>query len=114
MNAISPEILKRIEEVEARNSELADEINNFARTVKLAAYAAEARRTLEAYSEAIAYFPDCEVFIKRTVSASRQWSTQEDVIGEVLTEAAMQIEQLASEIPTHFFELRAELKGGAK
>lgn len=82
--------------------------------VKLAAFAAEARRTLSRIQEVSDCHPDFKQTMADHVSAMGDWAEREDVAGSVLSYVAEQLE----EVNSGFFEVthglgQAATEGGA-
>ena len=74
--------------------------------VKLAAFACEARRTLEGIDGALTYQPKAKEAISQQVSYSNNWSEFEDVTAHVLQDVALQMEALNEAISNRPFELQ--------
>lgn len=75
-----------------------DQLYRLAQVVRLAAFASEAQRCLEAYSDAVRLHPDCEKHLKQCSSAVSNWTTHEINIGDILTDVAFQIEQIGERL----------------
>ena len=65
-------------------SEVWGELHSLKNIVALAAFAADARRTLEGIDEVRRWHPDTDTCINNRVAASRNWDTHEDVLSAVL------------------------------
>ena len=83
--------------------------------VKLAAFAAEARRTLDGIRD----LTDCHVEVKQaidgSVSAMSDWRERDDNAGEVLDYVARQLDEVRSEFTETVHDLaRAAKNGGAQ
>lgn len=63
--------------------------------VEVAAFAAEAQRTLEGIRYAGKVFPEVDKAIRQTVSASGNWAVMELPIADVLSHVASELEKLA-------------------
>ena len=93
---------------------LSMQMYNLIGIVKLAAFAAEARRTLDA----VANLADCRVEIKQaiadSVSAMAEWRERDDNAGEVLDYVARQLDEVRGEFTDTVHDLaRAKQNGGA-
>ena len=71
-----------------------DALYRIGNILKLAAFAAEARRTLDAVDGAIPYFKDAEKHLHETVTAWRNWTVMEDTVGDVLNDVAREVGEL--------------------
>ena len=60
------------------------ELHSLKNIVALAAFASDARRTLEGIDEVRRWHPDTDMCINNRVAASRNWDTHEDVLSTVL------------------------------
>lgn len=75
-----------------------DQLYRIAQVVRLAAFATEAQRCLEAYSDAVKLHPDCEKHLKQCSNAVSNWTTHEANIGDILTDVARQMEQIGQRL----------------
>ena len=75
-----------------------DKLYRLAQIVRLAAFAAEAQRCLEAYNEGVARFPDCQRHISQTTTAINSWTCHEVNVSDVLTDVAHQMEQIGQHL----------------
>lgn len=75
-----------------------DQLYRLAQVVRLAAFATEAQRCLEAYSASVKLYPDCERHLEQTTTASSNWTCHEVNIGDILTDVAHQIEQIGQRL----------------
>ena len=73
--------------------DLSSRLNQLTEIVKLAAFAADARRTLVAIQEATHYRPDMQKVIDN-VPLAHNWLTHECNVGEVLSYVADQLEEV--------------------
>lgn len=85
------ELAKQIE-VRAR------EVHRLSQLVKLASFAAEARRTLEAISNASVLDQQLANELMQCVDAVNNWGTFDDVSGEVLRDIGSALERLANDV----------------
>lgn len=114
--AIAPEVLTLIEQIEERNQALEATLYRLSGIVKLAAFAAEARRMLEAHDSALKSFPEAAAHIFDTVESSRQWECMADATGEVLTAVSDQLAGVADGAggaDDHIYRLRKVLEVAA-
>jgi len=82
--------------------------------VKLAAFAAEARRTLSRIHEVADCHPHFKQIIADHVSAMGDWQEREDNLGGVLDNVVRQLEEVNSEFTETVHDLaRATKNGGA-
>ncbi len=88
-------LFKAVHEAGEADSLALHHINN---VVRLAAFACEARRTLQGIEEVLRYEPTAQKAVADTVPASRNWTQFDDVVGDVLQQASTQIEALAEAI----------------
>ena len=66
--------------------------------VKLAQFAAEARRTLQGINDLGRLKPEVEAVISKHVEASHEWEMCEDVLGQVLNYAINRLERAQDEM----------------
>lgn len=93
---------------------LSMQMYNLIGIVKLAAFAAEARRTLDGIRDVTDYRVDVNQAIADSVSAMGDWRERDDNAGEVLDYVARQLEEVRSEFTETVHDLaRAKKKGGA-
>jgi len=88
-----------------RFDEISLTLHNLSEIVKLAAFAAEARRTLAAIDNALYFREEVQEMIRMGVSNSRQWSEMEDNTGDVLDYVARQLHQVNDDFNTNFQDL---------
>ena len=92
-----------------QKSTLTKALDNFARKtsselyllqniIHLAAFACEARRTLEAYQSNANLFPKFQEHFSTTIEASSNWDCFKDVSAEVLRDVANRLGALSEEI----------------
>jgi hypothetical protein len=82
--------------------------------VKLAAFAAEARRTLDRIREVADCYPHFKQTIADHVPAMGDWQEREDNAGEVLDYVARQMDEVRSEFTETVHDLaRVKKNGGA-
>lgn len=74
------------------------EIYRLQNIVRLAAFACEARRTLEAYQDHAEHFPDFQKHFAVNVEAAGNWSSFQDVSAEVLRDVDSRLGALAEDI----------------
>ena len=80
--------------------------------VKLAAFACEARRTLEGIHGALTYQPKAQEAISQQVTCSNNWIAFEDVTAHVLQDVALQMDALNEVISNRPKELQTLDKQG--
>lgn len=71
-------------------------LHHIKNVVLLAAFACEARRTLEGMTDALTYHAEARASVEELVTASSNWSCFEDVTGDVLRHVASQIDDLSA------------------
>lgn len=76
----------------------AQEVYRLAQVVKLAAFTAEARRTLDAIGSACVLDRQLADELARHVDAVNNWGTFDDVAGEVLRDVGSALERLATNV----------------
>ena len=106
---VNQQALELIELIEARQQEMDATRYRLASIVKLAAFAAEARRTLEEFTASIEVFPEAEAYLLNAVQKSQQWGVMEDATGEVLAEVSRQLES-SFELEGDIYKLRKVLE----
>lgn len=74
------------------------DVLHLANVVQLAAFAAEAKRTLDGIGHAAKVFPEVDRGIRTCVTAPGNWSCFEAPISSVLSEVSRQLEKLADDI----------------
>ena len=79
--------------------------------VKLAAFSAEARRTLKGIENAKIYRPEIEKVIADAVTASNNWLEMEDATGNVLAYVARQLDEVNGDFTQNLYDL-ADAKAG--
>lgn len=82
--------------------------------VKLAAFSAEARRTLKGIDDATAWHPEMKGFIEDAVSASNNWLELEDAASNVLVYVAGQLEEIKLDFTQSLCDLASVKTGGTK
>ena len=85
-----------------RFDEISLTLYNITEIVKLAAFAAEARRTLEGIRNALHYREEMQEVIRDSVLNSAQWSEMEDSAGDVLDYVARQLHQVNDDFNKNF------------
>ncbi|NBD19522.1 hypothetical protein GTZ97_02385 [Aquabacterium fontiphilum] len=85
------DIAKLSQQIDAQ----AQEVYRLAQVVKLAAFAAEARRTLVAIGNACVLDPQLADELAQYVDAVNNWGTFDDVSGEVLRALGSSLERIA-------------------
>ena len=88
-----------------------NKLYKLANIVKLAAFASEARRTLEGIDDALTYHKDAKETIHQNVQGCRTWAEMEDVTGDVLQEVARRLESLSEAISERTFHLDGHVGG---
>ena len=78
---------------------------NITEIVKLAAFAAETRRTLEGIRNALHYREEMQEVIRGSVTNSSNWTEMEDPSGNVLDYVAVQLEQINDDLNKNFENL---------
>ena len=77
---------------------LSAKLFNLGQITHLAAFAAEARRTLELYSSQAEHFPDFKKHIENSGDFPNNWTCFEDTSAEVLQTVASQIDACTAEL----------------
>ncbi|ABM37952.1 hypothetical protein [Polaromonas naphthalenivorans] len=113
---MSHTIQNRHERIADAATDKADDLSlrlyNLTEIVKLAAFAADARRTLAGIREATQYRPEMQKFID-SVPASSNWLVHECNAGEVLSYVACQLEEVNTGFTDGTYSLSRLKKGGA-
>ncbi|MBH1957541.1 MAG: hypothetical protein I8H70_02485 [Burkholderiales bacterium] len=81
--------------------------------VKLAAFATEARRTLNSFDALARVLPEVEDNILKFVSSPTHWKHMDDNAGEVLEHIANELESTRDELDATLPELKRETAGSA-
>lgn len=89
----------------ARFDEISLTLHNLTEIVKLAAFAAEARRTLTEIDYTLQYRPEIKEVIRDSVLSAAQWSEMEDNTGDVLDYIARQLKQVNGDFNKNFHDL---------
>lgn len=92
---------------------LSMQMYNLIGIIKLAAFAAEAGRTLDGIRDVTDYRVDVKQAIADSVSAMGDWRERDDNAGEVLDYVARQLEEVRSEFAETVHGLARAKKGGA-
>lgn len=93
---------------------LSMKLYNLTEIVKLAAFAAEARRTLTGIESVMHYRPEMREAITTSVPASSNWNDLPDNTGDVLHYVAGQMDDMQDDLLKGVYDLaRAAKKGGA-
>lgn len=103
---------KLLEALQEDDGATNDQLYRLAQIVRLAAFATEAQRSLEAYTNAVKRHPDCERHIKQTTTASSNWTCHEVNIGDILTDVARQMEQIGQHLDMRM--VRGPLAGSGR
>ena len=98
ISAPKPDIDAAINTVNDLVETLSGKLSNLGEITKLAAFAAETKRTLELYSDQAVYFPEFTNHLKECKEAENNWTCFEDSSSEVLKEVARQIEVCISDL----------------
>lgn len=85
---------KRTTTKQAMPSEVWAELDNLKSIIALAAFASDARRTLEGIDEVKRWHPETDERIKARVAASCNWDTHENTLPAVLTHVTDRIQDL--------------------
>lgn len=89
----------------AQSDEISLTLHNLTEIVKLAAFAAEARRTLAGIDNTTHYQSEMREVIRTSVSNSENWDEMEDSMGEVLTFVARQLEKVNGDFTKNLYDL---------
>lgn len=82
-----------IRAVDDLSGALACKLESLSRITELAAFACEARRTLDGVYDSIENFPEVEAGVLGGLYAPRNWMEFKDATGEVLRTVSQQIDQ---------------------
>lgn len=93
------------QEANRKAEALSGRLDNLTAIVKLAAFAAEARRTLTAIYGVMPFIPNMEKAISNCASPVNQWSSLEDNAGDVLVYVAMELEDVNNDFLEHAYDL---------
>lgn len=94
----NPDIDAAIDTVNELVDTLSLKLFNLGQIMQLAAFAAEARRTLELYSSQAEHFPDFKLHIENCDDFPNNWTCFVDTSAEVLRQAAHQIDACTTEL----------------
>lgn len=89
----------------AKSGEISSTLYHLTAIVRLAAFAAEARRTLTGIEDALHYREEMQEVIRGSVLKSAQWATLEDSTGQVLDYVACQLEKVADDFTENFDDM---------
>ena len=89
----------------AKSGEISSTLYHLTAIVRLAAFAAEARRTLTGIDDALHYREEMQVIIRGSVLKSAQWAMLEDSAGQVLDYVACQLEKVADDFTENFDDM---------
>ena len=106
----SETLLKALSDAATADSLALFHINN---VVRLAAFACEARRTLQGIDDVLQYQPDVRESIADRVPAARNWTAFDDVASDVLQNLSTQIQALSESIDMRCFEVPKSSGGAA-
>lgn len=81
-------------------------LHRLSNIVKMAAFACEARRTLEGIEGVLTYQPKAKEAVDKQLRANNNWAEIADVTGEVLLDVAEQLAALNESISGRPFELQ--------
>lgn len=87
-----------IHALDDRIAALTYKLDDLGRITEMAAFACEARRTLDAVVEQMQYFPDFEKHLRDSGFAHREWMEYNDATGDVLCSVSRQIKQCSAEL----------------
>lgn len=113
MTANTLNITQAAEDAKSKANALSMQMYHLIGIVKLAAFAAEARRTLEGIRELADYRPEIKQAIADHVSAMADWRERDDNSGEMLEYVARQLEEVNGEFTETVHGLAWAKKGGA-
>ena len=122
MSTLQREAQKRIAKAAiSKVNDLSLTLYQLTEIVKLAAFSAEARRTLKGIDNAKSYRPEMEKVIEDAVTASNNWLQMEDATGNVLAYVARQLDEVNGDFTQNVYDLandkeshtEAEKIGGA-
>jgi hypothetical protein len=102
----------------SKADELSLKLNNLTEIVKLAAFASEARRTLEGIDSIMKHSPEMRAVVNASVDTSSNWKAMEDVTGNVLSYVAQELDAVNRDFTQTVYDLAnaanaTEKKGGA-
>jgi hypothetical protein len=80
-------------------------LDNLTEIVKLAAFAAEARRTLTAVYGVMRFIPNMEEAIQSGAKPMNNWSSLQDNTGDVLVYVAAELEEVNTDFIEHAYSL---------
>jgi hypothetical protein len=95
----------------AQSDEISQTLDNLTEIVRLAAFAAEARRTLVGIDNTLHYRPEMKQIIRDSVLNAAQWSEMEDNTGEVLFYVARQLEKVNGDFTENLYDLAHPSRG---
>ena len=93
--------------------DLSLQLNHLTELVKLAAFAAEARRVLSGIHDVANCQPELQKAIMKAVPASNTWQGMADTFGEVLSQVARQLDEVNANFTDCVVGL-SRLKQGAR
>ncbi|MEI8170865.1 MAG: hypothetical protein WCG50_14390 [Rhodoferax sp.] len=94
----APDIDAAVNTVNELVETLSEKFFYLGKVTQMAAFAAEARRTLELYSSQADYFPDFKNSLKNCNESVNNWRSFDDTSGDVLQQIACQIDACANEL----------------
>ena len=115
MSGLQPNAHKgRADEATHKADVLSLKLYHLTEIVKLAAFSAEARRTLKGIDDATFWRSEMKGFIEDAVSASNNWLELDDATSNVLAYVAGQLEEVNVDFTQNLYDLAAVKAGGTK
>lgn len=97
-----------------RADDLSLKLSNLTEIVKLAAFASEARRTLEGIDAMMKYSPEIRVAVSANVATPGNWKALEDASSNVLSHVARQLESINDDFTRTVYDLANAASATAK
>jgi hypothetical protein len=98
----------------AKADELSLKLHHLTKIVRLAAFAAESRRTLQGIENALTFRPEMQEVLAEVVPCINNWAEMEDAVGDVLCYAADQLEEVYSGFTEITAEVSERIKAGGR
>lgn len=86
-------------------------LQNLTEIIKMAAFAAEARRTLGEIQDVARLMPDFKTTLKDETSNPNAWSELEDNTADVLDYVARQLQEVNGQFTTNLYDLADHTRG---
>lgn len=94
-----------LDEIKSQDEDMRGELLRLTSVVQLAAFACEARRTLEGYANGLAYFPQAQEVCRKLTPAINNWRSMPDVCGPVLDDAAINLDFLGDKLADRVYRV---------